>query len=367
MYRDGQAWSIDYTISLLLFILLLPIAVNVLTNEFQSDEFTTLRGEARTVSNHLLSTGDPEYWRTDDVNRIGITNGAGRINPVRLANYDNLTYNETRTLFGTRHDHLVYFTNGTIRSVGTECALGDPSVGETKSLSQKILPIAYYHTGSSILSSTMNSYDADVYTSQAAFFNNLSRYRLLALEDPELAGTDTYTEAELRNKLANYVREGGRVLLTGNVSLNNSRVGFATVDEHDGAVTGNEDDHFQLSTGHNFSDDDTSDTSYTVRDLDAENFTPLASYNNSEAWFARWRHGLGQAYYLATLDSTYTNGGSVATEEKVDEALQSMVNVTKASCTDIDYDTIETDTMARSERLVIRNGTPLRMVVLAWE
>ncbi len=373
--RKGQGWTVDYTISFLLFILATTITVKIFTNTFTGNEFEEVKREAQTISEHLLSKGNPEYWDSSDVVRIGLAESKNRLNPVKIDNFLELNYSSTRNNLGIRHDYAFYFRNrnDTVIGMKDQCVLGSPSVSETKTLESELLPTAYYFKQDSFMSGEMTSLKADFYDGTQeeetnSFYRNLSQYRFVMMENPEISSSGAYTRDEKRKRLERYVRKGGILFLSQNVSLNMTGVGFKNASEYNGNVVEEQDDHLELTNGYNLTDNDQTDRSYTVEDLSADNFTALGEYGSGDAWIARWESGLGRGYYFATIDADYSDDGNdpVDMNTKAGEGAESVVNVTMANCTDIGVDELDSDNIARVERLAIHDSELVKMVVVAW-
>jgi len=91
----------------------------------------------------------------------------------------------------------------------------------------------------------------------------------------------------------------------------------------------------------------------------------LAEYTAStEPFLAKWRHGLGRVYYFGTVNAEYVGGAAIPFSNKIGEAAENIVNITRANCTAISNP--KSSDIARTERLVVQNSEILKMVVLTW-
>jgi hypothetical protein len=350
--------------SVLLFVLVALLATNIITNAFPDNAFDRVRDDATTISQHLMTQGKPALWNDNNVIRIGIMEQRNRVNPAKLDALRRMNYDDTRDAFGTPYDYALYFTeNATIQPVTDTCIIGSAAPTVTKTTSTTTVDVAYLARDDTRLQANITAWNGTVYDAAdetAAFFDDLDDYTVAVLENPELQTTTSYTEAQQRTTLDNWVRHGGTLYITGNASLNVTGVGFATTDEHDAITT--DAPPYGFTNGSTITDTDTIDTSYVVTDLTTDGFTSLASYNTTGAFAATWNYSLGTAHYIATLDATYAGD---PLSDAVTNAIEADVVTPTADCTDVSF-TMDTSAIANVERLVVRDGAIQTMRVVTW-
>ncbi len=283
-----------------------------------------------------------------------------------------MDYSETRNLLGVREDYAFYFKdqNDSLIGMGEQCVLGSNEISENKNLIKELLPAAYYHNDEDLMSGWMNQLNADTYSADVDsevnnFFSNLNDYRFVLMENPKLK-EGSLTTAQKKEKLNNYIKNGGILFLTQNVSINVTGVGFTNISDTTAEVVNDEDEYLELANGTSIEDDDTTDASFTVKNIDTNSYTELARYTTAdEAFIARWKKGIGKGYYFGTVDATYKEGGSdINFEDKIGGGAENAVNVTKANCTS--KGDIDSDNVAKTERLAIHDSEIVKMVVLSW-
>ncbi|MFC1648092.1 hypothetical protein ACFL1B_01400 [Nanoarchaeota archaeon] len=369
--RKGQGWVLDFVGSILIFIIAITLAVKIITSVYVS-EFDDVRQSSIMVSEHLLNQGYPYEWNPDNVIRVGLTTSKNRLNKAKLENFKRLNYNVTKRSFGTRYDYTFYFENknGDYIGMGTECAIGSKSISENKSYYQDIQKSAYYYKDESQMNAWMTSfgadfYDGDVDSDADTFYNNLSSYALVVMENPIITEGGSLLDIQKKTKLEEYVSNGGLLFLSENVSMNITGVGFQITAQHDGEVTEDEDQYLELTMARRMEDNDLSDASWAVVDISSTAYAELAEYDSTaEHMIARWWHGSGQVYYFNTFNQVYKAVIDLPFRDKVGEAVNNAINITTANCTAIG--TPSSDNIAKTERLAIYDSEIVKMVVLSW-
>lgn len=113
--RRAQIWYTDFIVSVLIFVISLVIYYEFLTNISAREQeiIEELVADAKSISNSLVSEGNPIDWNATSVIRMGITEGNMRINQTKLDDFYNLNYNISHRLFNTRFNYYVFFENST--------------------------------------------------------------------------------------------------------------------------------------------------------------------------------------------------------------------------------------------------------------
>lgn len=111
MKRRGQAWGLDLTVASIIFLIGLTTFFIYSTNYNYSDQqrIKDLTEKGDSISNYLLSSGEPENWNISNVIKIGLTTN-GKINQTKLESFHNLStdnYNLTKSLLNIRYDYFI--------------------------------------------------------------------------------------------------------------------------------------------------------------------------------------------------------------------------------------------------------------------
>jgi len=122
--KRGQAWSMDFVTSLVIFFLvLIPLLfiwnyVNIQSAEQRTlDEIEML---ALTVSDSLIRTkGVPENWNSSNVNVIGLAEEENILDPEKVSEFlsmGNNQYSLTKSILTGKYDFFFSITdlNGTV-------------------------------------------------------------------------------------------------------------------------------------------------------------------------------------------------------------------------------------------------------------
>ncbi|MFH1174517.1 MAG: hypothetical protein V1725_05245 [archaeon] len=125
----GQSFTADFFISVIIFIAALLLSIKIIAGLFPVDA-TLLQQEAITLSNYLMSEGNPENWSlTGSPYRIGLLT-ADRLD---IAKYQWLTnqsisYSAAKQLMTLRYDFFINFQNETDILNITACGYGSARV-----------------------------------------------------------------------------------------------------------------------------------------------------------------------------------------------------------------------------------------------
>ena len=136
--KKSQLWISDYTLSLLLFVIAILIAVKIVVNSFNTNTaFAELRSDASKISEILVSEGYPPGWNDTGVIRPGLLTGK-RLNEAKVINAMNMSnnnYSGFRPKLQTRYDFMVVFEHpdGNIIEFNTSltegfCAIANKSI-----------------------------------------------------------------------------------------------------------------------------------------------------------------------------------------------------------------------------------------------
>lgn len=126
LYQDFIVAIVIFTVAILFYYKYAPT--------FQADEgaIDELLVNANIISNSLISAGYPLNW-TNDVERIGITDGKNRINETKLLQFANMSYKDAKFLFGSLYDYLVFFEdkNSSLLVINNITGIGKENINST--------------------------------------------------------------------------------------------------------------------------------------------------------------------------------------------------------------------------------------------
>ena len=113
MGSKAQAWFTDFTIAILLFILLLIIYFTYSLNLSKRDTevFNNLVTDSNSISTSLVLGGYPSNWTVANVQRLGLTDNSQRIVQDKLIQFYNLSYDKRKTLLNTQYDYFIFLKN----------------------------------------------------------------------------------------------------------------------------------------------------------------------------------------------------------------------------------------------------------------
>jgi len=132
--KHGQSFFWDFVVGATIFTIMIILFLKY-NNMFdkEGDSMATAVEEAKVVAESLVTAGYPNNWTQDDVGKIGISNGKGRIVQGKLDSFININaddYDNSRFLLSITHDYIIFFKdknnnivemptdNGTITAVG---------------------------------------------------------------------------------------------------------------------------------------------------------------------------------------------------------------------------------------------------------
>jgi hypothetical protein len=121
--KNGQIWTTDFVIGLLLFMLVVLITVKVAFTMYPSQKHIEVYRDAVHLSDALLSQGYPSNWTTSNVLIPGIAEN-NRINNTKLLAMTNLNYSTAKTLLHITSDYLFFIKNSTAIINTGQCVYG---------------------------------------------------------------------------------------------------------------------------------------------------------------------------------------------------------------------------------------------------
>lgn len=379
--RRAQVWSLDFTISFVLYLVVLLIAISILSRTFlRTDTFVELQRAGNELSERLMTSGYPSSWRASDVERIGLLT-QNELSARKAQEFAQLAaddYELAKGRLNLRWQYSISFEerDGTIIPIGSSCQIGNAT--ELKTLTSREVPVAYYYrTGSDRLRARLPA-NATVYTDDglAAMLENISAYGIVVLESPRLGTVSSLYDAQKGAALEGFVQGGGSLLVIGDLNLSEafdlnltplnlalpstsatgigspgSLLDFSGVRIDDIPLTG-----WRLTMA------GIAPFCSTERPCGYES---LAAYADEGDFAATFRAGDGDVTFLGSLEGTVNSTGQ-ALADLVGEQLNMSASEPMASCGSVAMPT-EVEHLVTVRRLVAHRGRIVRMNVSVWE
>jgi len=124
--RKAQIYYLEFIITIFVFLIALAIFSRTIINSKTNEGVDDLLAQAQSISSSLMSTGYPVDWNSSTVEKIGLTNGRGRLNDQKLSMFANISYQDARTLFNIRSEYYMFLEdeNGTRILIDGEQGIG---------------------------------------------------------------------------------------------------------------------------------------------------------------------------------------------------------------------------------------------------
>ena len=362
----------DFAIALLLFTFTLAVYFGY-ANNFQKQEkgeLDALITDAKSISSSLALPGYPNNWNNETVIRMGIAE-EHRINSTKVSNFKLMNYNASKRIFGTIYEYFVFFTNdkGEVLNVNGVCGIGNPIVGTKYNVRS-----AYYYQDEDdeFLKDFMNeTFAADIYKNDMDnLMSNLSKYRLLVMEHPKIS-PPVYND--YKDAIESYASNGSLsyFMISGQLvdAQDRELVGVDFIKKSGEspsecpAIVNSTDQYLSLTVGQSLVFDQCyrveNSTSATPPTTD---FKIISTFNKTdEKAIARWGYGNGTVYFFSDFKVTFFSGDFV---KIVEDAAKSLISGT---CTPINATNAARQKLVKTERYLIYNSKPVKMVVYLWQ
>ena len=332
--KKAQAYWIDYTIALFLFLAMLSLFLVSLNNLDSGAGVGDLEQKADSVSNTLFSQGLPVRWKHNNFYKIGFMEGE-RMSKLRIYEFDMLPYYKQKNSLGMSYDFSVIFTNASnvIQNLGNLCSLG------MKLDIPKNNRMAYYGKGQDFVRANMTWFNATIYNT-TEIINALENYTMVILNNPEFAGNFNETKVALEN----FVKRGNTLILAGYFGGNAFNVSFYATSGRNASFTKNVDGMDVTNETFNIS------YNYAVNG----SVKPFAMDNRTIV-FAKWRFGDGDVYFISNFSIS-----------KKDEIIKFIRYNIKGLCGNFNSDKIHAKNLIRIKRLAIVGEKIMTMNVYVW-
>ena len=369
----AQAWYMDFAIALLLFIFTLVVYFSYTTNfqKQEKGELDTMLTDAKSISSSLALSGYPINWDNTTVIRIGIADEQ-KINATKVKNFKKYDYKNSKRLFGTPYDYIVFFVNdkGEVLNINSVCVIGYLLVNTPYNIKSAY----YYQTPSdSFLLDFMNqTLKADIYFDDITnniyglhgFISNISKYKLIVMEHPLLTGGD-YNN--YKDKIENYTSTGGLLVISGEMSTPQGKelvgadffkkAGQSISDRN--ATVNNTDQYLALKIGENIV---FAQAYYIENKSSLTNFLQIATFNSDQRnAISKWKYGNGTVYFFSDFDVSFFNGNFVGI---IEEAITGLV---EGTCNPINITSIPQKKLVKTERYLNYNSKVVKMIVYVWQ
>ncbi|MAH33150.1 hypothetical protein CL615_02045 [archaeon] len=367
----AQIWFTDFVIGTLIFSFMLIAYYTYTTNISKQNSFIMddLISDGKSISSSVLLSGFPDNWNNATVQSIGITNNNQKINNTKIVDFNRISYDTTKKLFGTAHDYLIFFTdeNGTVLNVEGVCGIGKPEINLTFNTRS-----AYYNsddTDSFLKDFMIETLVADIYNEDDpindfdAFIVNINDYGFVAIEHPDLS---TAIFDNNKKAIEDYTSNRGFLMMSGQITSGQEKemAGVKYYKKSGQSISNrnstivSEDEFLSFTVGKNII---FSQAYYVENQSESQNFTEIVKFNDdNKIAVSRWSYGNGSVFYFSDFDVSFFSGNFV---EEITEAIKKWGNF---KCNPIDLGNTQYKNFIKLERFLIYNSKPIKMVFYLW-
>lgn len=352
--KRGQAWSIDFILSFVIFIAAVLIAFQMITNVIPRDDYAEVKRQADDAASILAGEGYPVHWASGDVIRAGLT-AEKRLSLRKARELPDLALNDLRQrlrITDRFYVHAMNATNGT-EAVFGKCGFGDVSVGNTAD--NRTLEAIAVAPGSHPFSDLLN---ITVYENDSAY-GMLGRQDVLVLEG-NLTNGSGLTAENIRRKVEGASFYGMTILVIGDpgVSMLGLRVNSSAADRLD--VQGLEGQPLGLEQDEQLN---VSGAIPTIETPNGKDFTAVALTDAGKIAYGTWLYNDAKVWYIAEDD------GETASDEDLQAVLanatKEMITVDWPECQDMSVPA-SAKQVAVHDRTLMYHDEPYRLRVLVW-
>lgn len=106
----GQVFSTDIIIGVIIFTAAILIYYKAMINFSEDDNelFDNIIMDAKSISDSLMSEGNPANWSKENINTLGLHTNQ-RVNETKLRYFAEIPYKDTKSLLGTKYDYYIIF------------------------------------------------------------------------------------------------------------------------------------------------------------------------------------------------------------------------------------------------------------------
>ena len=362
----GQAWGLDYTLGLLLFIFTVLLVLGVLLRTvLVRDAFSDVVRSADAVSEQLMTPGYPSSWRAADVITAGLLteNELSQRKAERLAAMADADYNGAKNILNTKYGYSITLLerNSSLIPIGAWCRIGAGT--EQKSVANVARASAYYGDGG--LKSLVASHNGSLYGAEdlPLLMESLRSYDLIILEEPNLATAARPYDAQKASMLQEAVLRGATLLLVGNVNLTELfALNITAINATDNATGTSANDTLLNLSGATVDNV----AGFALTQNGQERYEPLATLPDGRDYAARFTYGDGDVYYLGGLTGTLTATGETLLNHVL-ASLDQAFSTQLANCSAVSIPSQDVRNLVQVRRLIAFQGRMVLMKVNIWE
>ncbi len=131
MSAKAQAWTTDFIVGFLIFMIAMILITKLIFNTFLDDSFEVVYSEGQELSELLMTSGFPRNWTNSSVFTPGIVDSS-RLNLTKLDEFRKISYDRSKGLLGIKSDYFYFFTkNDSILNISGELGQGHPAASIT--------------------------------------------------------------------------------------------------------------------------------------------------------------------------------------------------------------------------------------------
>lgn len=359
--RSGQAWSVDFAVSLLLFVAAMVIAYTMLTNVLSDRKFDDVRTQARGAAELLVTPGYPDHWTNESVIRTGlVADSELSLRKARaLASVDNDAMRKGLRVTDAVYVYVLNATNGT-EAVFGECGVGDLSVSSVPA--EKTLNALAIGDGKVGVSVETN---ATVFMNDS-FFDEMERADVLVLEG-NVAGVIDRSLEQSSIDLADVAMRGITAIVIGDpgfpvwgIETNSTTASTIQVTSGAGKRLGlTEGETIDIEIG---GSPVAIPTLITPGGSAVGNFETIATAMGKPA-IATWTFNDARIWYVATHQGTLSGGGNLT--ETLINATEDVITIPWPSCSPPTFPA-NAEQIVHYDRIVSYHDRLLTLRIVMW-
>ncbi|MBN1275369.1 hypothetical protein JXA12_03685 [Candidatus Woesearchaeota archaeon] len=125
--RKAQVSTIDFITGFVIITAALVLATTIILNLQEPSRFESVKRQALSASEHLMSEGYPHDWNDTTIVQAGILTDH-QLNLTKLRRAEGLGYADLKTALNLQDDIYWYFLNSTHVLNLSSCGYGSPDV-----------------------------------------------------------------------------------------------------------------------------------------------------------------------------------------------------------------------------------------------
>jgi hypothetical protein len=384
--KKSQAFHMDFVLGSLILIVVVIIFFSFVSRIANPDKNVRedLIDTSKVIMDSMTSDGIPDHWNSVTVRRLGFVDEGNTINNTKYSKFNEIDYNTSKKLLGTRYDYFMFFLNDSndVQNVEGFCATGSGFVNVSLDITA-----AYYYQGPGgeefLKQFMIDEFQATVYYAksngagltedQDAFFGDISTYDFVVVEHPAWSNSDFNDFVGAADP---WLSAGGTLFVGGELGTSQNSDGFdvtfkkisgtsisdrmSTVVQEDPFIAFNLKENIVFRQAF-----------YVVDDGIGASLKDIARFNESDIEFvdildnkialARWPWGEGKIFFFSDFDATYFSGDF---QDIVKNSARKWIN---AICLPLNLSEIQRNSLVKTERFMVYKGDMIKMVLLVWD